>query len=93
MVDFCYSYFDMMELAAVKFYSLLMVDVEQLCQNPPRTQRRDNVDPSMLCLAFRLSKLDKEWAKFIPYRYMEMSVMIIRFHHWALVCVRMFCRT
>lgn len=58
----------MMELAAVKFYSLLMLDVEQLCQNPPRTQRHDSMETSMLCLAFRLSKLDKEWAKYIPYR-------------------------
>jgi len=58
----------MTELAAVKFYSLLMSDVEQLCGNPPRTQRHDSVEPFMLCLAFRLSELDKKWSKYIPYR-------------------------
>lgn len=45
-----------------------MSDVEELCQNQPRNQRPDNVDCFMLCLAFRLSKLDKEWAEYIPHR-------------------------
>ena len=58
----------MMELAAIKFYSLLMADVEQFCANPPRACRGNGVQPIMLCLAFRLSKLDKDWAKFIPFR-------------------------
>lgn len=62
------SYFDMMELAAVQFYSLLMSDVEQLCANPRGTCKRGDAEPNMLCLAFRLSKLDKDWAKFIPFR-------------------------
>lgn len=57
-----------MKLSACKFYSLLMSDVEELCQNQPRNQRPDNVDCFMLCLAFRLSKLDKEWAEYIPHR-------------------------
>ena len=62
------SYFDMMELAAIQFYSLVMSDVEQLCANPPRACKHDDVELNMLCLAFRLSKLDKDWAKFIPFR-------------------------
>lgn len=57
----------MMELAAVKFYSLLMSDVERLCENPPQTLRCDSVEPFMLCLAFRLSELDQKWSKYIPY--------------------------
>ena len=65
LCDWSYRYFDVMELAAFKFYSLLMSDVEQLCENPPH--RHGNVDPFMLCLAFRLSQLDKEWAEYIPY--------------------------
>lgn len=61
------SYFDVKELAAIGFYSLLMSDVEELCENPPRARRPDNVEPNMLCLAFRLSKLDKDWSMFIPF--------------------------
>ena len=63
-----------MELAAVKFYSLLMSDVEQLCADPPQARRHHVVEPNMLCLAFRLSQLDKDWAKFIPLRYMCMII-------------------
>ncbi|XP_022781591.1 uncharacterized protein LOC111322703 isoform X2 [Stylophora pistillata] len=61
------GYFDIMKLSACKFYSLLMSDVKQLCENPPRNQRPNEVDCFMLCLAFRLSKLDKEWAEYIPH--------------------------
>ena len=68
LYNFCHRYFDIMKLSACKFYSLLMSDVEELCQNQPRNQRPDNVDCFMLCLAFRLSKLDKEWAEYIPHR-------------------------
>lgn len=75
LYDFCHRYFDIMKLSACKFYSLLMSDVEELCQNQPRNQRPDNVDCFMLCLAFRLSKLDREWAEYIPHRLVLIFVI------------------
>ncbi|KAK2563687.1 hypothetical protein P5673_012666 [Acropora cervicornis] len=61
------SYFDVMERGTFQFYSLLMSDIEQLCENPSRARKPSGVEPDLLCLAFRLSNLDKDWSKFIPF--------------------------
>ena len=66
-----------MELGTCQFYSLLMSDIEQLCENPPRAHKRGDVEPDLLCLAFRLSNLDKDWSKFIPFRYTWRIVGIV----------------
>ena len=77
----------MKELAAIGFYSLLMSDVEELCENPPRARRPDNVEPNMLCLAFRLSKLDKDWSMFIPFRYTDTHALVMKLKMLLVFCV------
>lgn len=66
-----------MERGTFQFYSLLMSDIEQLCENPPRAHKPGGVETDLLCLAFRLSNLDKDWSKFIPFRYTWRIVGIV----------------
>ena len=65
---FVFRYFDIVNLAAVKYYRLLMEDVDEVCSNPSQDVQDDEVDLQALSLAFRLSVLDQDWSKYIPVR-------------------------
>ena len=66
--EFAFRYFDIVHLAAVKYYGLLMDDVDEVCSNPSEDVQDDEVDLQSLSLAFRLSVLDQDWAKYISVR-------------------------
>ncbi|KAL8607103.1 hypothetical protein ACOMHN_008689 [Nucella lapillus] len=56
-------YFDIMVLASRAFYSLLMKDVDTLCQQ--EILRDSAIDLRMLALIHRLNQLDQDWSAFI----------------------------
>lgn len=59
---------DFVQLATVTFYRLLMDDVSEMCRLIPINEPTDEVDLPMLSLAFRLSILDKDNAKYLKIR-------------------------
>ena len=49
----------------MKYYRLLMDDVDEVSSNPSQDVKDDEVNLQTLSLAFRLSVLDQDWSKYI----------------------------
>ncbi|XP_077992678.1 uncharacterized protein LOC144446730 [Glandiceps talaboti] len=60
-----HPYCDVVQLAAKAFYKFLMEDVKQLCDLATQEDETGEIDLMMLSLAYRLNRLDADWATFI----------------------------